>query len=384
MRFLFVVQGEGRGHLTQALSLADIIRKEGHELVKVMVGKSKRRSIPDFFIKQIQCPVIPFDSPNFLPSDKAKKAPLIKSVIYNLSRVINYSNSILLLNNEINNNDIDIVINFYELLTGITNALFYPTPKVISIAHQYLFLHKDYKFPNANRSELFFLKLFTQCTALRSDKKLALSFKAFSADSDNGIEIIPPLLRQKIFSLKPIKGNYILGYMVNNGYAEEITTWQREFSNTQVHLFWDRKQNKEVVNTQENLYFHRINDITFLQHLNNAEAYVSTAGFESICEAIYLGKKLMVVPSHIEQQCNAHEVESYGFGVQANTFNLSLLNNFIHNTDITHTFKNWVDQHSDIIMRHIYNTRRIETKTQQRTIYRYFSGKHNTVFKHSS
>ena len=35
MRYLFVVQGEGRGHLTQALSLASILRRQGHEVVKV-------------------------------------------------------------------------------------------------------------------------------------------------------------------------------------------------------------------------------------------------------------------------------------------------------------------------------------------------------------
>ena len=38
MRFLFTVQGEGRGHYTQALSLAAILRKQGHEVVAVLVG----------------------------------------------------------------------------------------------------------------------------------------------------------------------------------------------------------------------------------------------------------------------------------------------------------------------------------------------------------
>ena len=33
MRYLFVVQGEGRGHLTQALSLASILRK----VLRVMI-----------------------------------------------------------------------------------------------------------------------------------------------------------------------------------------------------------------------------------------------------------------------------------------------------------------------------------------------------------
>ena len=34
MRFLFIVQGEGRGHLTQALTLEDMLRRNGHEVVR--------------------------------------------------------------------------------------------------------------------------------------------------------------------------------------------------------------------------------------------------------------------------------------------------------------------------------------------------------------
>ena len=48
MRYLFVVQGEGRGHLTQALSLASILRRQGHEVVKVLVGHTRHRQIPEF------------------------------------------------------------------------------------------------------------------------------------------------------------------------------------------------------------------------------------------------------------------------------------------------------------------------------------------------
>lgn len=41
MKVLFIVQGEGRGHLTQAITLEEILRRNGHEVVEVLVGKSK-------------------------------------------------------------------------------------------------------------------------------------------------------------------------------------------------------------------------------------------------------------------------------------------------------------------------------------------------------
>ena len=53
MKVIFVIQGEGRGYLTQALALGQMLRHEGHEVVKVLVGKSKNRVIPAFFQNQI-------------------------------------------------------------------------------------------------------------------------------------------------------------------------------------------------------------------------------------------------------------------------------------------------------------------------------------------
>lgn len=39
MKILFIVQGEGRGHLTQAISMEKLLRSSGHEVVEVLVGK---------------------------------------------------------------------------------------------------------------------------------------------------------------------------------------------------------------------------------------------------------------------------------------------------------------------------------------------------------
>jgi predicted MPP superfamily phosphohydrolase len=33
VRYLFFIQGEGRGHFTQAVTMADLLRKNGHEIV---------------------------------------------------------------------------------------------------------------------------------------------------------------------------------------------------------------------------------------------------------------------------------------------------------------------------------------------------------------
>ena len=37
MKFLFIVQGEGRGHLTQAITLENALRHNGHQVVEILV-----------------------------------------------------------------------------------------------------------------------------------------------------------------------------------------------------------------------------------------------------------------------------------------------------------------------------------------------------------
>ena len=120
MKILFIIQGEGRGHLTQALSLRQKLTDEGHQVVGVLVGKSPARRLPDFFSKKIEAPVYPFESPNFLPSAQNKQVNLVKSVAYNVFRLHKYMSSIRYINRMIKETGADVVINFYELLTGLT------------------------------------------------------------------------------------------------------------------------------------------------------------------------------------------------------------------------------------------------------------------------
>ena len=76
MKFLFIVQGEGRGHLTQAITLEEMLLRNGHEVVEVLVGKSSSRTLPGFFNRSIHAPVKRFISPNFLPRRRVQRLSL--------------------------------------------------------------------------------------------------------------------------------------------------------------------------------------------------------------------------------------------------------------------------------------------------------------------
>ncbi len=74
MKYLFIVQGEGRGHLTQALSLAQMLRRNGHEVCEVLVGKNPNRVLPPFFEQQIGSRLRSFHSPSFDYGKSGKRA----------------------------------------------------------------------------------------------------------------------------------------------------------------------------------------------------------------------------------------------------------------------------------------------------------------------
>ena len=92
MKFLFIVQGEGRGHFTQAITLEEMLLRNGHEVVEVLVGKSSTRTLPGFFNRSIHAPVKRFISPNFLPTADNKRAkPRRKALSYNLLMITGVS-----------------------------------------------------------------------------------------------------------------------------------------------------------------------------------------------------------------------------------------------------------------------------------------------------
>ena len=350
MRVLFVVQGEGRGHLTQAISMEKLLRGNGHEVVEVLVGKSESRRLPGFFIRSIQAPIKHIISPNFLPTRANRRANLSRSVLYNVWKSPEYIESMCYIRRRIRETGADLVINFYELLTGLTYFFFRPAPPLICIGHQYLFLHKDFRMPKKNRCASFLMNMFTRLTSLGASRRLALSFRAMKDDEKHRLSIIPPLLRQEVFEQEPTSGEYIHGYMVNSGFSEYVSRWHKEHPEVPLRFFWDHWEEEPIRKIDDTLWFYQLDDHEFLRQMAGCKAYASTAGFESICEAMYLGKPILMVPAHIEQECNAYDATLGGGGIIDEGFNLDKLLAFAETFRPDPVFCTWVRSSRYIIL----------------------------------
>ena len=350
MKVLFVVQGEGRGHLTQALALESMLRSNGHEVVKMLVGRSSGRKLPAFFRKKAIAPIDTFDSPNLLTGKDCRRIGKLRSVLYNILHTPSYITSISFLFREIESLDIDLVVNFYDLLCGLTYGILRPQVPQVSIAHQYLFLHPSFRYPDAHPEKLLWLRIYTRLTAWGATRRLALSFSPYCDDEAQGIRVVPPLLRPEVSVLPRHHDNYIMGYMLNPGFASTVMQWHREHPDVELKFFWDKRDVPPTVNIDEKLTFCQLNDEAFLEALANCRAYASTGGFESVCEAFYMGKPALMVPVHIEQECNVSDAERVGAGIGAEDFDLSKLLDFTHDYEEDASFRMWANSAPDRIV----------------------------------
>lgn len=356
MKYMFIVQGEGRGHLTQAIALAQILRRNGHQVVEVLVGRCKNRELPAFFDEKIDCRVRVFDSPSLDYGRSGKRGRIIKSIIANTTpaRLSRWRKSMDMIVRRIEKTEPDVVVNFYEILLGITSVVHRINVPVVSIAHQFLIDHPDYAHRSTTDQGQFVLRLNNMLCSLGTTKTLALSLYPLKDFYRERMAVVPPLLRQEIFELQPYNYDYILGYMLNAGYADELRSWSKAHPGQKLHVFWDKKSAPECLAEGTDLTLHRINDQKFLSFMEGCAGYVTTAGFESVCEAMYLGKPVMMIPAHIEQQINAADAAGVGAGIVSDSFDVSRLVEYIPNYSAdTEGFREWVKSAEELFVRHL-------------------------------
>jgi uncharacterized protein (TIGR00661 family) len=345
-KYILAVQGEGRGHMTQALTMHDLLIEQGHTVSAVILGSSGRRDVPVFFMDKIKAPVIKLPSPNFVSDRKNKSINIGKSVLYNFARVGTFRKSLKAIDELMREHEPDVVINFFDLLMGLYYKFYSPKAKLVCIAHQYVYFHPDFEFPAGRWLDKASIKFYTRLTASGSSKNLALSFyKIHTANKE--VVVVPPLLRKEVFELTTQKENFYLVYLVNNGYFEEVIDWHFRNPDVEVHCFTDQpeKITQDYSFDKKKIFLHAINDTLFLEMMSRAKGLASTAGFESVCEAMYLGKPVLMVPiqGHYEQFCNSRDAYKAGAGIFADKFDLGKLANFSATFDGTNTwFRNWV------------------------------------------
>lgn len=345
LKYVFLVQGEGRGHMTQAITLSTILHRAGHSIEHVFIGNNSNRVVPNFFHQKIKATNVELiSSPGFITDSKRKGIRIWATIAHGLFNLHHYLKSCWKLNKVVTQIKPDIIINFYDPLGGLYNLIFRPKLTYLCIGHQYLAHHQDFRFASGTLDKWLFL-LNNKLTAIGAKHELALSFTSYCQSKNPKLQVFPPLLRADIKNCKVTDEGYILVYLLNKGYSEELMEWHQLNPNTKIHCFWDNQEVSDEYCPHPNLTFHLLNDSKFLEYMAGCSGYVSTAGFESICEAMYLSKPVMVVPveGHYEQSCNVIDALGAGAGISSQTFDLSRFVRFLRYFEADHDkFRQWV------------------------------------------
>jgi UDP:flavonoid glycosyltransferase YjiC (YdhE family) len=136
MKIMFTVQGDGRGHMTQAIAAAQTLERQGHEIVAVTIGTNPTRTLPEFFRSAFNDRLRPIASPGFA-FQGARGVATLATARQVLSGVGRYYESLRTISDTIERAQPDLIVNFLEPLMGVFNLLQpHPIP-VVAVGHQF-------------------------------------------------------------------------------------------------------------------------------------------------------------------------------------------------------------------------------------------------------
>ena len=343
MKMMFCVLGEGRGHMTQAMAVKEMVAAAGHQVVAVTLGVSSHRPVPTYFESAMKLPVrqLPTLEFKYKQSRAVSNTATLLSALANLPR---YARLVRQLEEIIRAAQPDVIINFFEPIAALYALTRRRRPPMVAIGHQFMFQHPGYVRAPRLWRQLCGMRIYSWLLGARA-VKLALSFYAAPDLPAKRILVGPPILRQQLFCLQPNpEGNFTLVYLLNHGYASQIIRWSDAHPQTRIHCFYDLPDAPAEFQHSPALTFHRLDGEKFLRMMADCRNVVCTAGFESVAEAAWLGKPLFLVPveNHIEQQVNAIDAQQFGIGLADKTFNLDRLAELPDRLP-TEKFRAWMD-----------------------------------------
>ncbi|MEM1054609.1 MAG: glycosyltransferase family protein [Bacteroidota bacterium] len=312
LRILFAVQGEGRGHMTQALALAPMLRRAGYQILGATVSASHRQSVPAFFRDGLGAPVHLLSAPTF-EADAHGRIHLGRTVWAGLRSARSTSASLDALAGLLDEHEPDVIVSFFDALTGLYGLLRPSDAPVVAVGHQFMFEYPEYPFAPGQPLQRAAMRGYTRALGASAETRLALSFYDAEVPRE-GTVVMPPLLRPEVLAMNGAKDDgSLLVYLMEPALASVLARWSDCHPGVPIHCFTAMEPRVH----SEALTFHALSGTDFLRRMAVCRGVVCTAGFESVSEAMWLGKPVCMAPTpgHYEQRCNARDAATEGAGL---------------------------------------------------------------------
>lgn len=286
MKILYAIQATGNGHISRAKELIPIFLK--HVQVDILLSGTSADVTLDFPIKYR------FRGFSFVFGQNGGVAIIKTLMRMNFVRLFKEIRGL-------NLDEYDLIINDFEPVSAWASLL--RKKKCMALSHQYSLLNS--KVPKSKKIS-FLSKAILKYYAPAS-WGYGFHFKKYDKD------IFLPIIKKEIKNNSPIKKNYYTVYLP--AYSDEkIIKILSMIPKTNWKVF--SKNSKESYRV-DNVRIKPIDSKKFNISLVNCRGVLCGAGFETPAEALYLRKKLLVIPmqNQFEQQCNAAALEEMGVPV---------------------------------------------------------------------
>lgn len=286
MKILYAIQGTGNGHLARAIEIVPVLREMADT---------------DVLVSGIQADIhLPFEvqynlyGVSFIFGKKGG-VDLIKTIAK--FKFFRFVKDIIKLPVK----NYDLVLCDFEPVSAWACKL--KGKNCIGISHQNAVLHAAAPKPrNNDRLGKFILKHYAPVS-----QKFGFHFKQL--DNQN----FPPVIRPAIRNSKPKNTGHYTVYLPAYG-NEAIEKVLSSFPATRWEVF--SKHTKQSYQAG-NIHFQPVSLENFNHSFINCDGVLCSAGFETPAEALFMGKKLCVIPmkNQYEQECNAAFLAEMGVTV---------------------------------------------------------------------
>jgi hypothetical protein len=311
MKILYAIQGTGNGHLSRARDIVPILVKN-HDVDILISGSQAEVEFP-FPVKY-----------------RFRGLGFIFGANGGIDLIETYQkNYIKVLLSEINSlpvHEYELVINDFEPVSAW--ACYLRNINCISLSHQAAVMNKKAPKP----------------------KDIDVMGKAILKNyAPSDANIFTPVIRSQVRNQKiRNKGHYTVYLPSYND--KRILKVLRACGNNKWEVF--SKHNKEVFK-DENITIRPIDNEAFITSMASSEGVICGAGFETPAEALFMKKKLIVIPmkGQYEQQCNAAALKKMGVPV---------LKSF--KTSQSEKIVDWIEDGSVVEVHYPDNTEKIVNK----------------------
>lgn len=286
MKILYAIQGTGNGHLSRAKEIIPLLQQKG--TVDILVSGTEAEVQLDQPIKY---------KAQGLGFVFGKKGGIDLLATYRNNKLKRLWKEI----KELPVADYDVVISDFEPVSAW--ACYLQGRSCTGLSHQAAVLNEF--APRPRRADMIgetILKNYAPATQY-------YGFHFASYDQN----IYTPVIRSEVRQLRPVKGEHYTVYLPAYSDARIIRILSM-FEDVHWEVF---SKNSKKSYHEQNVSIVPVNNDAFLESMASAEGVLCGAGFETPAEALFLKKKLMVIPmkGQYEQQCNASALKRMGIPV---------------------------------------------------------------------